>query len=179
MMHQCDDVYTMIRWCHRNTDSPDFVRTLRYQRSMFGVQYVSFWALIEASCPGTLLKYSASFTPYSVSNKLPHTAVKPDILYPVVIVRSDVLYVLQLSGVKQAAGWSVILVSIWNTKIRESLRLSWSSHTHISTVRSYTQLLLEPHNSNIITVTSLEIQYVTFSYIVPSHNSSLLRCFTL
>lgn len=118
-------------------------------------------------------------TVLGVSNKLPHTAVKPDILYPVVIVRSDVLYVPQLSGVKQAAGWSVILVSIWNTKIRESLRLSWSPHTHISTVRSYTQLLLEPHNSNIITVTSLQIQYVTFSYIVPSHNSSLLRCFTL
>lgn len=118
-------------------------------------------------------------TVLGVSNKLPHTAVKPDILYPVVIVRSDVLYVPQLSGVKQAAGWSVILVSIWNTKIRESLRLSWSPHTHISTVRSYTQLLLEPHNSNIITVTSLEIQYVTFIYIVPSHNSSLLRCFTL
>lgn len=118
-------------------------------------------------------------TVLGVSNKLPHTAVKPDILYPVVIVRSGVLYVPQLSGVKQAAGWSVILVSIWNTKIRESLRLSWSPHTHISTVRSYTQLLLEPHNSNIITVTSLQIQYVTFSYIVPSHNSSLLRCFTL
>lgn len=118
-------------------------------------------------------------TVLGVSNKLPHTAVKPDILYPVVIVRSDVLYVPQLSGVKQAAGWSVILVSIWNTKIRESLRLSWSPHTHISTVRSYTQLLLEPHNSNIITATSLQIQYVTFIYIVPSHNSSLLRCFTL
>lgn len=118
-------------------------------------------------------------TVLGVSNKLPHTAVKPDILYPVVIVRSDVLYVPQLSGVKQAAGWSVILVSIWNTKIRESLRLSWSPHTYISTVRSYTQLLLEHHNSNIITVTSLQVQYVTFIYIVPSHNSSLLRCFTL
>lgn len=70
-------------------------------------------------------------TVLGVSNKLPHTAVKPDILYPVVIVRSDVLYVPQLSGVKQAAGWSVILVSIWNTKIRESLRLSWSPHTHL------------------------------------------------
>lgn len=127
--------------------------------------------LVKVLClPDTIL---------GVSNKLPHTAVKPDILYPVVIVRSDVLYVPQLSGVKQAAGWSVILVSIWNTKIRESLRLSWSPHTHISTVRSYTQLLLEPHNSNIITVTSLQIQYVPFIYIVPSHNSSLLRCFTL
>lgn len=77
-------------------------------------------------------------TVLGVSNKLPHTAVKPDILYPVVIVRSDVLYVPQLSGVKQAAGWSVILVSIWNTKIRESLRLSWSPHTHTSLLSGVT-----------------------------------------
>lgn len=43
------------------------------------------------------------YTKLSVSNKPPYIAAEPDMLYLVVIVRSDELDVLQLSGVKQAA----------------------------------------------------------------------------
>lgn len=146
MMHQCDDVYMMmpqkhwLTWFCQNTSVPE-VNVWCAVRLLLSSHWGELSRIIVplVCLPDTVL---------GVSNKRPHTAVKPDILYPVVIVRSDVRYVPQLSGVKQAAGWSVILVSIWNTKIRESLRLSWSSHTHISTVRSYTQLLLEHHNSN-------------------------------